>query len=321
MTTITLLQILGGLLLLIGGGELLVRGASALALRVDISPLVVGLTVVAFGTSAPELLISVTSALNGSPDLAMGNVIGSNICNLALVLGLSAVVYPVRVQADSLRLDWPMTMGCSLLLLLLAWNGWLSRAEGLLMVAVLVTYTVWIVRRSRRHTRQNRLLEQQAAVDLPAPPAAAGHLWKEVLFVALGCVGLFFGAEWFVSGARTLALSLGVSERTIGLTIVALGTSLPELVTSVVAAVRKQTDIAVGNLLGSNIFNVLSILGLTSLIQPVAVSQALLNVDMWWMLAVTLLLLPMMWFRRKITRLEGVLLLAFYVYYTLAVAL
>ncbi|SDL28011.1 cation:H+ antiporter [Catalinimonas alkaloidigena] len=316
--TFTLLQIFLGLVVLIGGAELLVRGASSVALRFDMSPLVVGLTVVAFGTSLPELLISVTSALRGSSDLAMGNVVGSNICNLALVLGATALVYPVGVQRDSLRLDWPMTMGCSLLLYLLSLDGELRWYEGVLFVAILVTYIVWIIRRSRKQTRANRELEQQAeAVEVPEAPSSSP--WKDVLLIGLGCVGLFWGADWFVNGSQKLALSLGVSERIIGLTVVAVGTSLPELVTSIVAAYRRHTDIALGNLLGSNIFNILSILGITSVISSIDVSQDILDVDMWWMLGITLVLLPVMWTFRRISRLEGTFLLGLYLYYVFIV--
>jgi cation:H+ antiporter len=300
-----------GLVVLVSGGEFLVRGASSIALRVQISPLVIGLTIVAFGTSAPELFISVQSALQGSPDLAMGNVVGSNICNLALVLGVTAVIFPVPVQNDSIRIDWPMTMGSSLLLYLLVQDYMLSYLEGVLFVLILTAYSTFVIVKSRRQSKAGKDILEEA--DLPAEPSQS--VWKDLAFIVLGTVALAFGSEWFVDGAKALALNFGVSERVIGITVLALGTSLPELVTATVAAFRKATDIAVGNLMGSNIFNILSILGITSIIQPIVVSAVIVSEDMLWMLAITLIILPMMLFKKKVTRAEGVLILLFYGYY------
>lgn len=300
-----------GLVVLVSGGEFLVRGASSIALRVHISPLVIGLTIVAFGTSAPELFISVQSALQGSPDLAMGNVVGSNICNLALVLGVTAIIFPVPVQKDSIRIDWPMTMGSSLLLYLLVQDLLLSYLEGVLFVLILTAYSTFVIVKSRRQLKGGKDILEEA--DLPAEPSQS--VWKDVLFIILGTLALAFGSEWFVEGAKALALNFGVSERVIGITVLALGTSLPELVTAAVAAIRRATDIAVGNLMGSNIFNVLSILGITSIIQPIAVSRVIVAEDMLWMLGITLIVLPMMFFKMKITRVEGLLILMIYSYY------
>lgn len=300
-----------GLIVLVAGGEFLVRGASSIALRASISPLVIGLTIVAFGTSAPELFISLQSALKGSPDLAMGNVVGSNICNLALVLGITAIIFPVPVQKDSMRLDWPVTMGSSVLLYLLVQDLLLSYIEGGVFVAILLAYTSFVIVKSRRQNKgQQEFLEE---ADVPSEPS--NSVWKDAVYIILGTIALAFGSEWFVNGAKALALSFGVTERVIGITVLALGTSLPELVTAIVAAFRKATDIAVGNLMGSNIFNILSILGITSLIKPISVSELIVGQDMLWMLGITALVLPMMLIMKKITRIEGALLLSIYSYY------
>jgi cation:H+ antiporter len=306
-----------GLLILILGGDFLVRGASSIALRLHISPLVVGLTIVAFGTSAPELLISIQSALAGSPDLIMGNVIGSNICNLALVLGVTAVICPIMVQKDSIRIDWPVTMGSSLLLFLLVKedNARVSFYEGLFFVVLLIVYTSYIIYKSRKETKVLKAMEE----DLGITAGPSRNIWKDLGFIAVGCAGLFFGSEWFVGGAQNLARFLGVTERVIGITVVALGTSLPELVTAIVASIKKETDLALGNLMGSNIFNVLSILGITSIIKEITVSEEIIRNDLMPMLWLTLLILPLMLFRRKIGRASGVLLLLLYLAYTYSV--
>ncbi|MEM6843679.1 MAG: calcium/sodium antiporter [Bacteroidota bacterium] len=307
--------LLGGLVILIAGGEFLVRGAVSIALRLKISPLVVGLTVVAFGTSAPELFISVQSALGGSPDIAMGNVVGSNICNLALVLGVTAIITPVPVQKDTLRIDWPVAMGSSLLLYGLVQGNLISFWEGMLFIALLISYTSFVIYKSRKETKS---LEAQAKeLDVPAQPTA--NVWRDILFLVIGIVGLTLGSNWFVFGAKELAIALGVSERVVGITVVALGTSLPELATAIVAATRKETDIAMGNLIGSNIFNILSILGFTSIIAQIQVNDVIIRSDMIWMLLVTFVVFPMMLTRRKISKVEGSILLAFYFYYIFSV--
>ena len=311
---ITTLILLAGLVFMILGGEFLVRGASGIALRAQISPLVVGLTVVAFGTSAPELLVSIQSALAGNPDIAMGNVIGSNICNLALVLGVTAVITPINIHTDSIKLDWPVAMGSSILLFLLVFDGWVNTWEGGLFVSILIVYSVFIIRKSRRETKASQL--EMDELDIPEP---SGHPGLDLLYLAIGGVGLYFGSGWFVEGASTLATYLGVTERVISITVVALGTSLPELVTSAVASFRKETDMAVGNLMGSNIFNVLSILGITSLVKQVQVNEMMREVDMVWMLAITAVILPMMLIKRRISRAEGGILLTIYCVYTYTV--
>lgn len=307
--------LLAGLVILVAGGEFLVRGASSIALRMQISPLVVGLTIVAFGTSAPELFISIQSALAGSPDLAMGNVVGSNICNLALVLGVTAVIFPVKIRKDSIRIDWPVTMGSSLLLFLIARDHLISIGEGLLFIFILILYNYFIIRKSQKETIANQ--QFIAKDEVPSHPSSS--IWKDLLFIIIGTFGLSLGSDWFVSGAQSIATAIGVSERVVGITVVALGTSLPELVTACVAAYRKETDIAMGNLLGSNIFNILSILGFTSIVQEIQVNDTIINTDMIWMLGITLLVFPMMISRKEIGRVEGTILLGAYVYYIYSV--
>ena len=308
--------LISGLFILILGGDFLVRGASNMALRAHISPLVVGLTVVAFGTSAPELLISIKAALAGSPDLTMGNVVGSNICNLALVLGVTSLIGVIKVQTDSIKIDWPVTMGSSILLYLVikGKEATIDTYEGVLFIVLLIIYTVLIIRKSRK--------ENRALMDLDTDKntiQASSNLWKDLVYIIGGCAGLYFGSDWFVGGAQELALNLGVSERVIGITVLALGTSLPELVTAIVASIKKETDLALGNLMGSNIFNILSILGITSLIKDIHVSKAIIEQDVTVMLGVTLLILPLMLYKRSLGKLSGAILLIVYTVYTYSV--
>lgn len=312
-TTIVLLII--GLIVLIVGGDYLVKGSSSIALRLHLSPLVVGLTIVAFGTSAPELLISVQSALKGSPDIAMGNVVGSNICNLALVLGLTAVINPVRVKINSIKIDWPMTMGSSLLLYLIVREGNIAAGDGIAFIVILSLYLFFIIRQSRKEI----LATEKTPNKDEIPDAPAKQIWKDIVFIIIGCIGLYFGSDWFVNSAKELALNLGVEERVVGLTVVALGTSLPELTTAAVASYKGHTDLAIGNLMGSNIFNILSILGITSIIHEIPVHVDILNKDIVWMLLVTLIILPLMITRREVGRLDGVILMIVYAIYIYSV--
>ncbi len=292
------------------------KGASSIALRSHISPLVVGLTIVAFGTSAPELLISIQSAIDGSPDMTMGNVVGSNICNLALVLGVTALIGVIKVQPDSIKIDWPVTMGSSLLLYFIVKDdqAMINTYEGIIFVCLLIIYTVFIIRKSRKETRALKHVDE--SLDIPE---ASSNMWKDVAYIIIGCAGLYFGAEWFVKSAKELASDLGVSERVIGITVLALGTSLPELVTAIVASIKKETDLALGNLMGSNIFNVLSILGITSIIKDIHVSETIITHDMTVMLGITLLILPLMLYKRQMGRFSGALLLLVYLFYTYSV--
>ena len=313
---LNIILLIVGLFILILGGDFLVRGASSVALRAHISPLVVGLTVVAFGTSAPELLISVKAALAGSPDMTMGNVVGSNICNLALVLGVTALIGVIKVQPDSIKIDWPVTMGSSLLLyfMLKGDQPMINTYEGILFILLLVIYTVLIIRKSRKENKAMRELEEEMGL-----PDSSPNAWKDAFYIAAGCAGLYYGAGWFVGGAQELAFYLGVSERIIGLTVLALGTSLPELVTAIVASIKKETDLALGNLMGSNIFNILSILGITSIIKDIHVSEKIIEHDVTIMLGITLLILPLMLYKRSLGRVSGAILLAVYLVYTYSV--
>lgn len=304
----TIFLLATGLGVLIAGGDFLVRGATSLAQHLRLSSLVIGLTVVSMGTSAPELIISIQSALAGSPDLATGNVVGSNICNLALVLGLMSVLNRVPVSAASIRFDWPMTMCATLMLYIVALDRMLGRLESAVLLALLAIFITVILRNSLQEFKLVKVLaSDQVLRDIPKRP-----VWKSLVYLSFGIVLLYYGSEWFVGSARSLAVGLGISERIVGLTIVALGTSLPELVTSISAALKKETDMALGNLLGSNIFNSLAIMGTTGLIVPIRVNQTMLNNDMLWMLSITLVLLPLMLIKRDVSRIDGMVLLAIY---------
>lgn len=300
---ITILFILAGFVLLYFGAEFLVRGSSQLALRFGISPLVVGLTVVAFGTSAPEMVVSVTSGLKGLGDVAIGNVVGSNIFNVAVILGISALICPIKVNMQVLRIDAPIAVGLSLLLLLFLGDHTISRPEGLLLTLGIIGYVTFTILYSRRHpgsipTEELHLNKKESSV-------------LDVLRIAGGLVGLIIGSNFFVKGAVDCATYLHVSEAVIGLTIVALGTSLPELATSLVAALKKQEDIAIGNIIGSNIFNILSILGISGLIAPLH-AQGITMLDLSFMVGSAVLLVPLMISGFRLGRFDGVLLLSVY---------
>lgn len=314
---IPLMLILAGLLFLVVGGELLVRGASRLATAIGISPLVVGLTVVAFGTSAPELAVTLQASLRGEPDLALGNVVGSNICNILLILGASALAAPLAVPTQLLQRDVPLMILASVLLLVLGWDGNIGRGDGCLLFAGLVGYVVWAIVRSRRESRE------ATDENPPSSPACVEPRSKRIvaplLFVVVGLVLLTLGSGWLVHGAVAIARLLGVTELLIGLTIVAVGTSLPELAASVVASLRGEREIAVGNVVGSNLFNILSVLGLSALVAPhgIAVPRAALHSDIPIMIGVAVACLPIFLTRRRVDRWEGGVLLACYAAYTI----
>lgn len=313
MSPLQLLLFVVGLVLLVAGAEVLVKGASRLAVGFRISPLVIGLTVVAFGTSAPEMAVSAGAALSGQGDIALGNVLGSNIFNVLFILGLSALIAPLVVSRQLIRLDVPLMICASLLVMLLSVNGLLGRLEGLLLMALIVAYTVFLVVSSRNASRAASEAEE---LDVPT---TAGSVPLNLLFVVGGLVMLVLGARWLVDGAVAMAASLGISERVIGLTIVAAGTSLPEVATSVIASLRGHRDIAVGNVVGSNLFNLLAVLGLASFLAPqgIAVSAEVLRFDMLIMLAVAIACLPIFFSGLRINRWEGLLFLGYYVIYTL----
>ncbi|GAB5524037.1 MAG: calcium/sodium antiporter [Roseivirga sp.] len=297
-----------GLATLILGGDVLVRGASRMALRFNVSTLVVGLTIVAFSTSAPEMLVSLSAALKGVPDFAMGNVVGSNISNLALVLGVASLIGFIPVNRITTRRDWPVTFAASILLYLFILDGSLVRWEGIVLFSLLITYIVYLI----IYTKKDQI---KLDVDLPESNEDPFDKFKDLFLIALGGACLYFGSDWFIESAEKLASGLGISERIIGLTVLALGTSLPELITSIVAARKGETDLAMGNLLGSNIFNILSILGVTSIVKTLPVNEAILKGDMIWMLILTFGILPLMVFRKRLGTVSGIILLTFYAVY------
>lgn len=305
-----------GLAALTLGAELMVRGAARLALTFGISPLVVGLTIVAFGTSAPELAVSTGAALSGSGDLAIGNVVGSNIANVLLILGLSALIVPLAVNEQIIRQEIPIMIGTSLLFVVFALDGRLGQGEGALLLALVIAYTVFLVRQSRR---ASKAVEAEFADEMPDTDSRWDAHWSVQLLLVAGGLGLLvLGADWLVDAAVAVARAFGVSDLVIGLTVVAVGTSMPEIATSLVAAYRGQRDIAVGNVVGSNIFNVLAVLGFSSLVADggIAVSEAARNFDLWVMLAVALACLPIAVTGREISRWEGGVFIAYYVAYT-----
>lgn len=302
-----------GLVALIAGAELLVGGASRLAAAAGVSPLIIGLTVVAFGTSAPEGTVSVGAALAGRPDLAMGNIVGSNIFNLLFILGLTALIAPLTVQRQLIRKEVPIMIGVSLLLTYLIFDGVLSRLEAAGLFALLLCYTAYLVWQARRDHGESITPESTHAPD--------GFLSRVPAFVLVltGLALLFLGGNWLVDSASAFARYLGISELVIGLTVVALGTSLPEAATCIIAVMRGETDIAVGNIVGSNLFNILGGLGLAGMVSPVGLTAApaLLNFDIWVMVAAAVVCLPIIFTGREISRWEGALMFGYCLAYLL----
>ena len=312
------LLLVGGLITLVIGAEMLVRGASRLAAALGIPPLVIGLTVVAFGTSSPEMAVSVQSALSGQVDIAVGNVVGSNIFNVLFILGLSAVIVPLIVAQQLVRLDVPLMIGVSALVWVLSLNGFLERWEGILLFAGIIAYTGFQIIQSRREKDEAVTAEYEMEYAPHEPRTGQRMLLNGAMAVG-GLVLLVFGARWFVDGAVQLARGLGMSELIIGLTIVAAGTSMPEVATSLVAAIRGERDIAVGNVVGSNIFNILAVLGLTAIVAPegVPVASGMLTIDMPFMIAVAVACLPIFLTGHTIARWEGFVFLGYYAAYTI----
>ena len=296
-----------GLVLLYYGAEFLVKGGSSIALKFKISPLVIGLTLVAYATSAPELVVSADAALKGMGDISIGNVVGSNICNIALILGVCAMITPLKVNAKLLKFDiWLMIAASAVLLIFYAMNHGVTRWQGAILLIGCLSYTVWSIYASRR---------ESSVESVPEIPTKVCALPWAIILTVGGIAALVFGARLFVNSAIVLAQVCGISDAVIGLTVVAVGTSLPELATSVVAAIRKEQDIAIGNVIGSNIFNILAILGIAPLISPIK-AAGISYVDMILMLALSLMLYPIMKSGMKISRREGILLFAVYVFYT-----
>lgn len=312
------LQILGGFVLLTVGGDLLVKGASRIAAAFSISPLVIGLTIVAFGTSAPELAVSIHAALAGSVDVAIGNVVGSNIFNILFTLGLSAMIVPLVVSSELVRRDVPLMVASAVALFLLGYDGQLGRVDGALLFVSIVAYTVSCIWHSRRESRR----EMAELAELGQSPETEDFQWRafaiSVGLIAAGLALLSLGSDWLVDGAVWVAQRMGVSELVIGLTIVAVGTSLPEVVTSVVASLRGERDMAVGNVVGSNLFNILCVLGCTGLLAPegVTVSATALRYDIPIMILVSIACWPVFATGRQIARWEGSVFFLYYLLYT-----
>ncbi len=306
LSMLDLLFIVLGLVLLILGGNWLLKSAVALSLKLTIPKIVIGMTVVSFATSAPELIVSIKAALDGSPDLALGNVVGSNIANLGLVLGVTVILGSIDVRKSFYTTDWPVMMVASFLFVgFIYFDGVLNRTEGTIMVVLLFLFLVYLLR-----FQKTAVIDEFPEDDEPLP------LYKAVLFLGIGGVALWGGSELLIEGAKNLASSLGVSERVIGITVVSVGTSIPELAASVIAVLKKEKAISVGNLIGSNIFNLLAVLGITSIITPVTVlDQGLLTNDIFWMLGVSFLILPLVFFPKglRLGWRDGIILLGTYI--------
>ncbi|GAA4112233.1 calcium/sodium antiporter [Aquimarina addita] len=297
-----------GFVLLVVGGEFLVRSSVALSFRLKLSKMVIGLTVVSFATSAPELLVSLQAALEGSADLSLSNVIGSNIANIGMVLGITALIGPLAIDKDFYKFNWPVMILLSLALYLFVDNdGTLTRMEGGILLLSLLVYLFLLLKRARKHT--GTIVEE---VD---DALAKVSNFKMILWLIIGGSALYFGSELLVSGAKFIAKSAGISEAVIGLTMVAVGTSVPELAASVIAALKQEKAISLGNLIGSNIFNIASVLGVTSLIQPITLSDTrLMEIDIFWMLGFALVLLPLAFIPKKMIlgRIKGFFIFAAY---------
>ena len=308
----TALFLLAGFGLLLLGGEFLVRGSVAIALKLRVSKVIIGLTLVAFATSAPELIVSVIAAMKGKSAIALGNVLGSNIANIGLILGLTALLFKMEALRLTYRKDWLFLLGANVLLGGFLFSGGINFLQGMMLVATLLVYNVLKIRSARKERTTATIGED---IDAPAMP-----LWQGMLLLIIGAVGLKIGAQLFVSGIATLAAQWGWSERLVAVSLVAFGTSVPELAASLMAARKGEADLAIGNIIGSNIFNILSVLGFTACIQPIELSdQALLYVDFPVSLLFTLLLIPLMGVLKsdRLDRMEGAVLLVSYIFFTL----
>lgn len=306
----SIIWVILGLLLLVVGGEFLVRSSVALSFKLNLSKLVIGMTVVSFATSAPELLVSLQAALNGSSDIALGNVIGSNIANIGLVLGITAIISPLVVDRDFYRLNWPMMMVMSLLLYVFLKNDQLlSLTEGIFFMVALVVFLVVLIRDSKKKTSVN--------LDEVDDTLQETSNFKIIFWLLIGAAALYFGSEWLVKGAKELAFAVGISEYAVSVTVIAIGTSVPELAASVIAALKKEKAISLGNLIGSNIFNITSVLGLTAVIKPIPVNPntpEILSTNIFWMIGFAAVLIPLAFLPKRFEfgRLKGFLLFGAY---------
>ncbi len=317
MNAWTIVALVIGLVCLVGGAELLVKGAASIATRLGVEPVIIGLTVVAFGTSAPELAVSVGAGLSGNSDVALGNVVGSNIVNILLILGASAIVGGLAVSQRIVRVDVPLLVAVSVVAFLMALDNSIGRLDGVILFAGIIAYTGWLIRASRRGESPEVVEEYESAIDTVEGASVTRSLPVQVLFVIAGLGVLVLGSQLLVNSATDIATHYGVSELVIGLTVVAIGTSLPELATSMLAAVRGQRDIAVGNVVGSCLFNLMCVLGLTGIVSAdgVNVTDGSLRLDFPVMLAATIVLIPIFWSGFEIARWEGFVLVFFYAVY------
>lgn len=295
-----------GLLILLAGGKFLVDGASSLALKFGLSQGLIGLTIVALGTSAPELLVSINAALEGKSDISIGNVVGSNIANISLVLGISAILFPIKINSSILKVEYLVVLLSSFIFYFFSYNGIVSRLEGSILLFLMILIN-WYFFFKIKKTDIDELVGDDLVQPMP--------IWKSLLLLLSGIFGLYYGADLFVESSVEVAKIFGVSERIIGITVIAVGTSLPEMATSIIAAINKKTEIAIGNILGSNIMNILAIIGTTAVISPIAVSDLFLKQDFLWMLGLTVVLFPILKSGEKVSRVEGVFLFSFYFTY------
>lgn len=293
------------------GAEWLVKGASRFARSFNIRPIVIGLTIVAFGTSMPELVTSVVAGINHLSDIAVGNIVGSNIANIGLILGLAAIVQPLTIDMRLLSREIPIMIGISLLLYFMGWDGILSRLEGGILLVGIVTYTCYVYRMA---LKESKAVEQEYEEFVGA---AYDSILKDIFWIIIGLIALVGGAYLLVHSAIYIARVVGISELVIGLTVIAVGTSLPELATSMVAAIRKESDISVGNVIGSNVFNILAVLGIAAIIQPLQINPISLRIDMPVMLFFSMALIPMITWKFVLTRGQGIFLLVGYSVYIL----
>ncbi len=299
-----------GLITLLFGGKILVDGASSIALKLGMSTGLIGLTVVAFGTSAPELLVSLTAALKGNSDISIGNVVGSNIANIGLVLGISGLVYPILIRKSHVRFEYTVMVVVTLIYYVLSLDLTISRLEGILLFVGFIGFNAYLFKNLGKGIQpENEQTEEEIE-------EVRDYSWiSSIGLFAGGVAALYFGSDLLVTNAVVISREIGISERIIGVTIVAIGTSLPELITSIIAAMSKRTDLALGNILGSNIMNILSIIGMTAVVKPIAISEAFLQSDYLWMMGISLLLYPLMKTKMRISKVEGLILLCAYTGY------
>jgi cation:H+ antiporter len=303
----TFVLLFSGLVVLIVGGNLLLKAAVSISLKFEIPKILIGMTVVSLATSAPELIISLKSALKGSADLAISNVVGSNIANLGLVLGLTILLSPIKISKNIYKIDWPIMIFSALYFFVIVLDGSISFFEGIILVFFLIISIIYLIKH-----------QEKSEEDMDLEVSSVDSLPKSIILLIFGGIFLYLGSEWFVSGAIDLADYFGISERIIGVTVVSIGTSIPELVTSMVAVIKKEKSISLGNLLGSNIFNVFAVLGITSIVTPLVVTDMnIINFDIYVMLFFAAIILPLIFFPKRLVlgRVEGIVILTFYSFY------